>query len=67
MSLRAQLNAQLLLAVGQAVRDFENAGVGMSPGRDFGDNQFMRLNFGCPRSRLEKAVGRIRAAVENRA
>ena len=46
---------------------FENAGVGMSPGRDFGDNQFMRLNFGCPRSRLEKAVGRIRAAVENRA
>ncbi len=43
---------------------FENAGVGMSPGRDFGDDRFMRLNFGCPRSRLEQAVERIRAAVE---
>lgn len=44
---------------------FENAGVGMSPGRDFGDDRFMRLNFGCPRSRLETAVERIRHAVEN--
>ena len=43
---------------------FEEAGVGMSPGRDFGDNDFMRLNFGCPRSRLEQAVARIREAVE---
>ena len=43
---------------------FENAGVGMSPGRDFGDNKFMRLNFGCPRSRVEQAVERIRIAVE---
>ncbi len=43
---------------------FENAGVGMSPGRDFGDNDYMRLNFGCPRSRLEQAVDRIRKAVE---
>lgn len=43
---------------------FENAGVGMSPGGDFGDGNFMRLNFGCPRSRVEKAVARIRRAVE---
>ena len=43
---------------------FENAGVGMSPGRDFGDNDYMRLNFGCPRSRVEQAVARIRKAVE---
>jgi len=43
---------------------FENAGVGMSPGRDFGDNDYMRLNFGCPRSRLEQAVERIQKAVE---
>ena len=46
---------------------FEEAGVGMSPGRDFGDNNYMRLNFGCPRSRVEQAVERIRKAVENRA
>ncbi len=44
---------------------FEQAGVGMSPGRDFGDNQFMRLNFGCPRSVLEEAVRRIRVALMN--
>ena len=44
---------------------FENAGVGMSPGHDFGDSDFMRLNFGCPRSRVEQAVARIRKAVES--
>ena len=43
---------------------FESAGLGMSPGRDFGDADFMRLNFGCPRSRVEQAVERIRTAVE---
>jgi cystathionine beta-lyase len=37
----------------------------MSPGRDFGDPGFMRLNFGCPRSRVELAVERIRKAVES--
>ncbi|MGB0466119.1 MAG: MalY/PatB family protein [Pontibacterium sp.] len=42
---------------------FEQAGVGMSPGRDFGDERFMRLNFGCPRELLEEAVRRIRRAI----
>ncbi len=44
---------------------FEAAGVGMSPGIDFGDRNFMRLNFGCPRSTVEEAVRRIRTAVES--
>ena len=44
-------------------RFFENAGVGMSPGKDFGDNNFMRLNFGCPRALLEEAVSRIRKEI----
>lgn len=44
-------------------RFFEQAGVGMSPGRDFGDNGFMRLNFGCSRATLHEAVSRIRTAV----
>jgi cystathionine beta-lyase len=44
---------------------FEQAGVGMSPGRDFGDAHFMRLNFGCPRATLEEAVRRIRTALAN--
>ncbi len=46
-------------------RFFEQAGVGMSPGRDFGDSNFMRLNFGCPRPLLEEAVRRIRSALLN--
>ncbi|WP_261843890.1 MalY/PatB family protein [Aliamphritea ceti] len=44
---------------------FEAAGVGMSAGRDFGDANFMRLNFGCPRSTLEEAVIRMRKALAN--
>jgi cystathionine beta-lyase len=44
---------------------FEQAGVGMSPGRDFGDSNFMRLNFGCTRSTLEEAIKRIKAALVN--
>ena len=47
-------------------RFFEEAGVGMSPGREFGDPGFVRLNFGCPKSRVEQAVERIRRAVEGR-
>ena len=44
---------------------FEQAGVGMSPGRDFGDSNYMRLNFGCTRSTLEEAVKRIKTALAN--
>jgi len=44
---------------------FEQAGIGMSPGRDFGDNNYMRLNFGCTRSTLEEAVRRIKRALAN--
>ena len=46
-------------------RFFEQAGVGMSPGRDFGDNGFMRLNFGCSFATLKEAVSRMRTAVGN--
>ncbi|UTW10324.1 MalY/PatB family protein [Marinobacterium rhizophilum] len=46
-------------------RFFEQAGVGLSPGRDFGDDRFMRLNFGCPRGLLEEAVRRMRSALLN--
>ncbi len=40
---------------------FENKGVGPSPGADFGDKNFVRLNYGCPRSHLEMAIQRIKA------
>lgn len=44
---------------------FEEAGVGMSPGKEFGDNHFMRLNFGCTRAMLEEAVKRMRNAINS--
>ncbi|UAA38691.1 PatB family C-S lyase [Paraneptunicella aestuarii] len=40
---------------------FEDKGVGPSPGADFGNKQFIRLNYGCPRSHLEHAIQRIKA------
>lgn len=40
---------------------FESKGVGPSPGIDFGDKNFVRINFGCPRSMLEDAFSRLTA------
>jgi cystathionine beta-lyase len=42
---------------------FEDAGVGLSNGIDFGTPGFLRLNFGCPRSRLQEALNRMARAV----
>ena len=42
---------------------FEENGVGLSDGRDFGKPGFVRLNFGCPRSTLLKALDRMDAAL----
>jgi len=41
---------------------FLKAGVALSPGSQFGDNQFVRLNFGTQRTLLEKALDRIELA-----
>jgi cystathionine beta-lyase len=43
---------------------FELAGVGLSDGKDFGEPGFVRLNFGCPHSLLQKALQRMRSALE---
>ena len=45
---------------------FINAGVGVHKGEWFGDSNFVRLNFGCPRSRLEEALVRIKKAFSQR-
>ena len=42
------------------VKSFEEAGVGLSDGKSFGAEGFVRLNFGCPRSVLEEAFQRMR-------
>jgi cystathionine beta-lyase len=43
---------------------FEEAGVGLSGGADFGLPGFVRLNFGCPRPLLVEALRRMRKAFE---
>ena len=44
-------------------RFFKDAGVGLSDGKEFDGDGFLRLNFGCPRAMLEKALARIEIAV----
>ncbi|WP_281544237.1 PatB family C-S lyase [Grimontia sp. SpTr1] len=53
------------LPVDNAHRFFEEAGVGLSPGLDFGNRKFVRLNFGCTHKTLEEAVRRMKAAVSS--
>ena len=54
----------------QPVRFFEQAGVGLSDGRDFGQGdsyrRFVRLNFGCPRATLDRALDRMTQALSAR-
>ena len=45
------------------VKFFEDAGVGLSNGLDFGAPGFLRLNFGCPRTRLQEGLERIARAL----
>ncbi len=42
---------------------FEQAGVGLSDGKDFQGEGYIRLNFGCPRQTLQEGLGRIKSAV----
>ena len=48
---------------GLSPADFEKAGVGMSCGADFGDAEYMRLNFGCSAALLQQMIDRLRQAV----
>ncbi|NIO39136.1 MAG: putative C-S lyase [Burkholderiales bacterium] len=51
------------LPVADVLRFFENAGVGLYDGSLFDAPGFVRLNFACPRSRLEDALERMQQAV----
>jgi cystathionine beta-lyase len=51
----------------QPAKFFEKGGVGLSDGAEFGGAGFVRLNFGCPRSILDKALNRMETALRNRA
>ncbi len=54
------------LELDDAIGFFEQAGVGLSPGGQFGGNDFVRLNFGCSRAMLDEALHRMIAAINNR-
>ena len=43
---------------------FENHGVGLSDGREFGGPGYLRLNFGCSREILHEACDRIEAGLK---
>ena len=51
------------LGLENPARYFEDAGVGLSDGTPFGGSGHLRLNFGCPRSRLHEALERMAGAV----
>jgi cysteine-S-conjugate beta-lyase len=44
---------------------FLSYGVGLSDGEPFGNKNFIRLNFGCPRSMLENALLRMQNALDD--
>lgn len=48
------------LECGDVQAAVEAVGVGPSPGRDFGWNEFFRINFACPRVYIEQAVARLK-------
>lgn len=45
-------------------RFFHDAGLGFSQGQDFGESQFVRINFGCTAATLDEAIRRLQAAVK---
>ena len=47
------------------VKFFEDAGVGLQDGIEFDGAGFARMNFGCPRSVLEKALERMKTAMKS--
>lgn len=45
---------------------FEKHGLGFSPGRDFGDDGYVRFNFGCTHDLLMEAIRRMKNAIAAR-
>lgn len=48
------------------LRFFEQHGVGLSDGTPFGEKQHLRLNFGCPQSRLLEGLEKMENALNSR-
>jgi cysteine-S-conjugate beta-lyase len=50
--------------ISDPVAFFESAGIGLYDGRAFGSQGYVRLNFGCPRSLLERGLERMERAIQ---
>ncbi len=50
------------LGIGDPAAYFEEYGVGLSDGREFGAPGFVRFNFGCPRDLVREALARMARA-----
>lgn len=55
------------LQLADTERYFADAGIGISPGAQFGQPDHIRFNFGCPRQTLETGLQRLSAALEDAA
>jgi cystathionine beta-lyase len=53
------------VGIEQPARFFENYGLGLSDGKDFDGPGFVRLNFGCSRQVLQKALDRLTIAIRD--
>ncbi|MGJ8639028.1 MAG: MalY/PatB family protein [Opitutaceae bacterium] len=53
------------LKLDNPVKFFEDHGVGLSDGVPFDGEQHVRLNFGCPQSRLIEGLEKMKAALKN--
>lgn len=51
-------------ALSNPVRFFEDTGVGLQDGIEFGGPGFVRLNFGCRQPLLDTALGRMKTAMD---
>ncbi|MGR5146182.1 MalY/PatB family protein [Photobacterium alginatilyticum] len=52
------------LPVTSPFKFFESAGIGLSPGADFGNSRFVRLNFACRSDTLDEGLRRMRTAID---
>lgn len=52
------------LPVENPTQFFQKAGLGFSPGADFGEAKFVRINFGCTSALLEECIERMNTACQ---
>ena len=53
------------LGLDEPAAAFEDYGLGLHAGEEFGGSDFLRFNFGCPGSVLAKAIGRLADAARD--